>query len=78
MMRLKNIGITMLMFAQCSFASTSNELNHFFNNLGFSSNVTGSHVYQTQAAGYVSSGSLYMRNQVRNRGNRAHLGHREC
>lgn len=66
MMRLKNIGITLLMFAQCSFASTSNELNHFFNNLGFSSNVTGSHAYQTQAAGYVSSGSLYMRNQVRN------------
>lgn len=47
-------------------ASQSKELNHYFNNLGFASNVTGAHAYETQAAGYVSTGSLYMRNQVRN------------
>ncbi|HHF7349648.1 TPA: conjugal transfer protein TraH [Legionella feeleii] len=48
-----------------SFATASTELNHFFNHLGFAANVTGSHSYQTQAAGFASMGSLYARNQVR-------------
>lgn len=47
-------------------AGANEDLNHFFNNLGFAGNVTGSHSYETQAAGYASLGSVYARNQVRN------------
>jgi conjugative transfer pilus assembly protein TraH len=46
-------------------ASASADLNHFFNNLGYSANVTGSHSYESQAAGFASLGSVYARNQVR-------------
>lgn len=56
----------LLAVGQGAFASTSTDLNNFFNNLGFASNVTGSHSYHTQAAGYISSGSMFVRNQVRN------------
>lgn len=55
-----------LSIGQTAMASTSTDLNDYFNKLGFASNVTGAHAYQTQAAGYLSSGSLYVRNQVRN------------
>ena len=48
------------------YASAGAELNHFFNNIGFASNVTGSHSYESQAAGFASLGSVYARNQVRN------------
>ncbi|STX81267.1 putative conjugative transfer protein TraH [Legionella busanensis] len=66
MAKLRNLVIGMLAVSQITIASPSSELNHFFNNLGFASNVTGAHAYQTQAAGYISSGSMYVRNQVRN------------
>lgn len=53
-------------FLSCgAFASASSDLNHFFNNLGFASNVTGSHSYESQAAGFASLGSVYARNQVK-------------
>lgn len=48
------------------YANASSDLNHFFNNLGYASNVTGDSSYQSQAAGYASLGSVYARNQVRN------------
>lgn len=48
------------------WSDAGSDLNHFFNNLGFESNVTGSHSYETQAAGFSSLGSVYSRNQVRN------------
>jgi conjugative transfer pilus assembly protein TraH len=47
------------------WAGVDAELTHFFDNLGFSSNVTGSHAYNTQAAGYAAMGSVYARNQTR-------------
>lgn len=46
-------------------ASASSDLNHFFNNLGYSANVTGASSYESQAAGFASLGSVYARNQVR-------------
>lgn len=62
--------ITLLIYVAVTstqaFASVNDDLNHFFNNLGFESNVTGTHSYETQAAGYASMGSVYARNQVRN------------
>ena len=44
----------------------ANDLNSFFNKIGFSSNVTGSHSYESQAAGFVSMGSIYARSQPQN------------
>jgi conjugative transfer pilus assembly protein TraH len=47
------------------YATASSDLNHFFNNLGYASNVTGASSYESQAAGFASLGSVYARNQVR-------------
>ncbi|KTC87647.1 conjugal transfer protein TraH [Legionella drozanskii] len=46
-------------------ATASSDLTHFFNNLGYASNVTGASSYESQAAGFASLGSVYARNQVR-------------
>ena len=56
-------GVT---FATENLTSASQDLTHFFNHLGFEANVTGSHSYESQAAGFASLGSVYARNQVRN------------
>lgn len=47
-------------------AAIANDLNHFFDKLGFSSNVTGSHSFESQAAGFASIGSIYARSQPQN------------
>lgn len=58
--------LLLFMFASSlSFASVSDELNGFVENLGITSNVTKSATYETQAAGMVSFGSISARNQVR-------------
>lgn len=54
-----------LLVSSMMYASASSDLNHFFNNLGYSANVTGSSSYESQAAGFASLGSVYARNQVR-------------
>ena len=54
-----------MLFSGQSSASASSDLNHFFNNLGYSANVTGTSSYESQAAGFASFGSVYARNQVR-------------
>lgn len=46
-------------------SSAGDELKHAFNSLGFSTNVTGSSTYQTQAAGYSSMGSINARTESR-------------
>ena len=60
------VAIAALTVCGLTHASASSELTHFFDNLGFASNVTGSHSYESQAAGFASLGSVYARNQVRN------------
>ena len=54
-----------LLFSGMTYATASSDLNHFFNNLGYSANVTGASSYESQAAGFLSLGSVYARNQVR-------------
>ena len=54
-----------LLFSGMTYATASSDLNHFFNNLGYSANVTGASSYESQAAGFASLGSVYARNQVR-------------
>ena len=57
--------VTLSLMSGITYSSASSELNYFFNNLGFSNNVTGSHSYESQAAGFASLGSVYAHNQVR-------------
>lgn len=57
---------TALANIEAKSSAIANDLNHFFNNIGFSSNVTGSHSYESQAAGFVSMGSVYARSQPQN------------
>lgn len=47
-------------------ADVNSDMNHFFNKLGFASNTSQPQVWQGQAAGYASGGSLYARTQVKN------------
>lgn len=46
-------------------ADVNNDMNNFFNRLGFASNTSQPQVWQGQAAGYASGGSLYARTQVK-------------
>lgn len=59
-----------LLFSQLlhaeSESTASADLHDYFQNLGFEVNVTGSHSYESQAAGFVSLGSVFARDQVRN------------
>ncbi len=48
-----------------TMADTNSDLNGFFSNLGFSSHINNPASYNTQAAGYVTMGSVYARNTVR-------------
>ncbi|MCP9269154.1 conjugal transfer protein TraH [Xenorhabdus sp. XENO-1] len=46
-------------------ADVNKDMNDFFNNLGFASNTSQPQVWQGQAAGYASGGSIYARTQVK-------------
>ncbi|MGZ9927940.1 conjugal transfer protein TraH, partial [Escherichia coli] len=46
-------------------ADVNGDMNYFFNKLGFASNTSQPQVWQGQAAGYASGGSLYARTQVK-------------
>ncbi|ECB4487275.1 conjugal transfer protein TraH [Salmonella enterica subsp. enterica] len=56
----------MLALSPQSFADVNSDMNQFFNKLGFASNTTQPAVWQGQAAGYATGGSLYARTQVKN------------
>lgn len=47
-------------------ANIDNDLNHFFNSLGFANNTTAPNAYKGQESGYYSGGSLFARDSVRN------------
>lgn len=46
-------------------ASVNEDLNSYFNGLGFSSNVTSPQAYHGQQAGYYTGGSVFMRSRTR-------------
>lgn len=48
-----------------AFADINNDLDSYFNKLGFSSNTTSPNAYHGQQAGYYTGGSMSVRNQVR-------------
>lgn len=54
----------MVVTPSVSLADVNSDLNKFFGKLGFEGNATKAAVWQGQAAGYATGGSLFMRNQV--------------
>ncbi|WP_131783646.1 conjugal transfer protein TraH [Legionella gresilensis] len=46
-------------------ANVSTDLDNFFNQMGYTANVTSPDAFESQAAGFFGGGSLYARNQVR-------------
>src|SRR6185295_20074410 len=57
--------ILFFLFFKIAHAGINDDLNNYFNKLGFSSNVTGSNAYHGQSAGFYSGGSVVTRNAVR-------------
>lgn len=55
----------LMLFALPVSADVNSDMNSFFNKLGFDSNTSQPQVWQGQAAGYASGGSLYARTQVK-------------
>lgn len=68
-MKIKKILIYFILnlFFECAaFASgIQDDLNNYFNGLGFSTSITVPTAYQGQQAGYYTGGSLFMRAPVR-------------
>lgn len=56
------VGVLISGFAQ---ADVNSDMNDFFGKLGFAANTSKAEVWQGQAAGYASGGSLYARTQVK-------------
>ena len=60
------IGLTLgLATAAPAIADMNSDMNQFFDKLGFASNTTAPAVWQGQAAGYASGGSIYARTGVK-------------
>jgi len=65
---MKIINTLMLVISLSSslaWANINNDLDSYFNKLGYSSNTTSPNAYHGQQAGYYTGGSISMRNQVR-------------
>jgi conjugative transfer pilus assembly protein TraH len=63
---MKKILVGMLLFPLMSWAGVQSDLGGFFDALGYEGNVSQSHSWEAQEAGYYSGGSAYLRNQVKN------------
>ena len=59
------VGLFMLGLSHQVSATVSEDLDDFFNGMGYASNVTLPAAFESQAAGFYGGGSLYARNQVR-------------
>lgn len=58
-------GLLALACGSSAYAGVDSDLNNYFNKLGFEGNATGAAAWQGQAAGYVTGGNLFLRNQVK-------------
>lgn len=58
--------LLVLLMANMAFANISDDLKTFFDKAGMHSNVNSAGVYQDQAAGYYTGGSVTARSEVRN------------
>jgi len=48
-----------------ALADVNGDLNGFFGSLGYDGNVSKAQAWQGQAAGYMTGGSIYLRNPVK-------------
>lgn len=64
---MKKVVLTLCLlgFLPKTEANVSQDLNSFFNGMGYASNVTSPAAFESQAAGFFGGGSLFSRNQVR-------------
>jgi conjugative transfer pilus assembly protein TraH len=65
MIRKWFIFLLLLFSSHIAQANVSSDINNYYNNLGFSSNITSPQAYQGQQAGYYTGGSLFARTPVR-------------
>jgi conjugative transfer pilus assembly protein TraH len=64
---MKKLVVTILiMYSSLALAGVHEDLNKFFNNLGYANNVTSPHSFNNQQGGYYSGGSLMLRGNVEN------------
>ncbi|WP_419421612.1 conjugal transfer protein TraH (plasmid) [Legionella sp. D16C41] len=61
----QGVAAGLFLSVSLSFAGVSHDLDTFFNGLGYDSNTTSPGAYESQAAGSYGSGSLVVRNQVK-------------
>jgi conjugative transfer pilus assembly protein TraH len=64
MKTLIGIGLLGVVLSAEAVASVSSDLDAFVNGLGYVSNTTNPHAFQSQASGYFGAGRLYARNPV--------------
>ncbi|MFD3227151.1 conjugal transfer protein TraH, partial [Rahnella aceris] len=67
-MKLKKIllcALTALCISAPALADVQGDLNGFFGSLGYDGNVSKAQAWQGQAAGYITGGSVYLRNPVK-------------
>jgi len=58
--------LTLTLLTSPSYADVGSDMNNFFTDMGYASNVTPPGVYEGQAAGYFTGGGLVMRAPSRN------------
>ncbi|MGI9214768.1 MAG: conjugal transfer protein TraH [Gammaproteobacteria bacterium] len=64
---MKRLIITIFtMYSSITLAGVGEDLNKFFDNLGYANNVTSPHSFNNQQGGYYSNGSLMLRGSVEN------------
>lgn len=64
-MRKLSVALCLYVSGIVHASMAGDELQHVFNNIGFSTNTSSSSTYSTQAAGYSAFGSFYSRTDVR-------------
>ncbi|RKT89540.1 conjugative transfer pilus assembly protein TraH [Rahnella aquatilis] len=67
-MKLREIvmcTLAALCFSAPALADVQGDLNGFFGSLGYDGNVSKAQAWQGQAAGYITGGSVYLRNPVK-------------
>ena len=58
---LKILLVMAALFSTQCHAGLNDDLNRFFSNMGYGANVSNAGFYQTQQAGYLTGGSLFVR-----------------
>lgn len=58
--------LTLIIIFNQSVANVDSDLGNFVDSLGYNSNVTQPQAYHSQAAGYFTGGSLFLRGKTRN------------